>query len=242
LVTEYLLPDSADAAAAQLADGAAVMAGGTTVMPAALAGSLAAERVVGLARAGLDRVERSGGRTVLGACVTLARVAALDGVPALSAAAAAVGGPALRNMATVGGNLHVTAPYGDLGVPLLALGAEVDGRPIEAFWAAGGGGLVRSIAFDDDPSSVYVRWARRAANSPAVVCVAVSLGRVAIGGVAPHPVRSAGAEAQFDDPAAAGAAAAAEVDPPTDAIASSWYRKRMTELFVRRALEERHAV
>jgi CO/xanthine dehydrogenase FAD-binding subunit len=55
-------------------------------------------------------------------------------------------------------------------------------------------------------------------------------------------VRSAGAEAQFDDPAAAGAAAAAEVDPPTDAIASSWYRKRMTELFVRRALEERHAV
>jgi carbon-monoxide dehydrogenase medium subunit len=65
---------------------------------------------------------------------------------------------------------------------------------------------------------------------------------VAIGGVAAHPVRSAGAEAHFDDPAAAGAAAAREVDPPTDAIASSWYRKRMTELFVRRALEERHAV
>ena len=87
-----------------------------------------------------------------------------------------------------------------------------------------------------------MRWARRAANSPAVVCVAVSLGRVAIGGVAEHPVRSPGAEAAFDDPAAAGAAAAAEVDPPTDGIASSWYRKRMTELFVRRALEERHAV
>jgi CO/xanthine dehydrogenase FAD-binding subunit len=242
LVTEYLLPESADEAAAQLAGGAAVMAGGTTVMPAVLAGTFAADRVVGLARAGLDGVDRSGGRTTLGACVTLAQVAALDGVPALSAAAAAVGGPALRNMATVGGNLHVKAPYGDVGVALLALGAEVDERPIEELWASGGGGLVRSIAFDDDPSSVFVRWARRAANSPAVVSVAVSLGRVAIGGVAAHPVRSPAAEAAFGDPAAAGAAAAAEVDPPTDAIASSWYRKRMTELFVRRALEERHAV
>jgi CO/xanthine dehydrogenase FAD-binding subunit len=241
VVTEYLLPESADEAAEQLAGGAAVMAGGTTVMPAVLAGSLPETRVVGLARAGLDEISRSGGRTSLGACVTLARVAELDGVPALAAAAAAVGGPALRNMATVGGNLHVTAPYGDLGVALLALGAQVDGRPVEELWGAPGG-LVRSISFDDDPASVYMRWARRAANSPAVVSVAVSLGRVAIGGVAPHPVRSPGAEAAFDDPAAAGAAAAAEVDPPTDAIASSWYRKRMTELFVRRALEARHAV
>jgi CO/xanthine dehydrogenase FAD-binding subunit len=242
VVKEYLLPKSADEADAQLAGGAALMAGGTMVMPAVLAGSLAAERVVGLARAGLDGVERSGGRTVLGACVTLAQIAALDGVPALAAAAAAVGGPALRNMATVGGNLHVTAPYGDVGVALLALGAEVDGRPIEEFWLSPASGVVRSVAFDDDPSSVYVRWARRAANSPAVVSVAVARGRVAIGGVAAHPVRSPAAEAAFDDPAAAGAAAAAEVDPPTDAIASSWYRERMTEVFVRRALEERHAV
>jgi carbon-monoxide dehydrogenase medium subunit len=241
VVTEYLLPESADEAAAAMADGAAVMAGGTTVMPAVLAGALLQTRVVGLARAGLDGVERAGGRTVLGACVTLARVAALDGVPALSAAAAAVGGPALRNMATVGGNLCVSAPYGDVGVALLALGAEVDGRPIEAFWASREG-LVRSIAFADDPASVFVRWARRAASSPAVVCVAVAGSRVALGGVAAHPVRSPGAEALLDDPAAAGAAAAAEVDPPTDAIASSWYRRRMTEVFVRRALEERHGV
>ena len=81
-----------------------------------------------------------------------------------------------------------------------------------------------------------MRWARRAANSPVVVSVAVSRGRVALGGVAPHPVRSPGAEA--GDPAAA----AAEIDPPTDEVASAWYRRRMTELFVRRALEARDAV
>ena len=52
-MTEYLLPESADEAAEQLAGGAAVMAGGTTVMPAVLAGTFAVDRVVGLARAAL---------------------------------------------------------------------------------------------------------------------------------------------------------------------------------------------
>jgi CO/xanthine dehydrogenase FAD-binding subunit len=248
LITQYLLPSSADEAATQLAGGAALMAGGTTVMPRALAGGLEASRVVGLARAGLGHVASGDGRTTLGACATLAAVAELDGTPALAAAARAVGGPALRNMATVGGNLVVGAPYGDLGVVLLALGAEVDLGdrvvPIDDFWSAfrAGEDIVRSVSFNDDPAAVYVRWARRAANSPAVVCVAVAGGRVAVGGVGEHPVRSAGAEAHLGDPGAAGTAAAAEVDPPTDGIASSWYRKRMTEVFVRRAVEESHAV
>jgi len=254
MITEYVLAESADAAAAQLAAGAAVMAGGTALLPK----GVEAERVVGLARAGMDGVVKQGGRVVLGAAVPLAVAAALDGP--VGRAAAAVGGPALRNMATVGGNLLAGAPYGDVGVALLALGAEVDlvGRadhggapgelaartvPIDQLWTSfrPGEDLVRSISYDDAPG-VYVRWARRAANSPAVVCVAVSGGRVAVGGVAPHPVRSPAAEAHLDDPEAAGEAAADAVDPPTDAIASSWYRRRMTRVFVRRALEESHAV
>ena len=241
MITEYLLPDSADKAVAELSD-AVIMGGGTTVMPAVHAGTLAAERVIGLARARLDGVERDGGRTTLGAMVPLAVVAELDGVPALAGAAAAVGGPALRNMATVGGNLLARAPYGDVGVALLALGAEVrlSGRtiPLEELWESfdPAAEIIVSVSFEDDPDSVFVRWARRAANSPAVVCVAVSGGRVALGGVAPHPVRSPGAEA--GDPARA----AHEIDPPTDAIASAWYRRRMTELFVRRALEKSNAV
>jgi CO/xanthine dehydrogenase FAD-binding subunit len=250
VVTEYLLPDSADQAVSQLAGGAAVMAGGTTVMPAVLAGSLAATRVIGLARAGLDGVERRDGRTVVGATVTLAAVAALGHAPALAAAAAEVGGPALRNMATIGGNLLAGWPYGDVGVALLALGADVElgdrTVPLDRFWDEfrPGEDLVRAVSFDDAAAagSVYVRWGRRAANSPAVVCVAVAGGRVAIGGVAEHPIRSAGAEAHLDDPAAAGVAAAGEVDPLTDGIASGWYRRRMTEVFVRRAVEESHAV
>jgi CO/xanthine dehydrogenase FAD-binding subunit len=239
MIKQYVLPDSAEAAA-ELAAGAAVLAGGTVLLPR----GIDAERVVGLARAGLDGIERRDGRTVLGATATLAAVARLDGP--VANAAAAVGGPALRNMATVGGNLLAGAPYGDLGVPLIALGATVDlgGRtlPLEDLWSElRPGELIRSVAFDDAPG-VYLRWARRAANSPAVVCVAVSGRRVALGGVAPHPVRSPAAEAHLDDPAAAGEAAAQEVDPRSDAIASAWYRRRMTRLFVQRAVEESHAL
>jgi CO/xanthine dehydrogenase FAD-binding subunit len=240
VIAAYVLPDDAEAAAAEAAAGAAVLAGGTVLLPR----GVAAERVVGLARAGLDGIERRDGRTVLGATATLAAVARLDGV--VGEAAGAVGGPALRNMATVGGNLLAGAPYGDLGVPLLALGATVDlgGRelPLDELWIElGPGELIRAVAYDDAPA-VYLRWARRAANSPAVVAVAVSGGRVALGGVAPHPVRSPAAEAHLDDPEAAGDAAAAAIDPPSDAIASAWYRRRMTRLFVRRALEKSDAL
>jgi CO/xanthine dehydrogenase FAD-binding subunit len=229
MITQYLLPGSAEEAAAELAD-AVVMAGGTTVMPAAYAGALDASRVVGLARAGLSGVERSGSRVTVGATTPLA---ALDG--ALAAAAQSVGGPALRNMATIGGNLVLG---GDVATALLALDAEValSSRKVSVaeFWSSfrPGEEIVLSVAYEDDPDIVFLRHARRAANSPAVVAVAVSRGRVALGGVAPHPVLSVA------DPARA----AAEIDPPSDAIASAWYRRRMTELFVRRALEAADAV
>jgi CO/xanthine dehydrogenase FAD-binding subunit len=229
MITQYLLPGSAEEAAAELQD-AVIMAGGTTVMPAAHAGTLDVTRVIGLARAGLAGIERSEGRTVVGAMTPLA---ALDG--ALAAAAGSVGGPALRNMATLGGNLVLG---GDVATALLALDAEValSSRtvPVADFWSAfrPGEEIVLSVSFDEDPDMVFLRHARRAANSPVVVAVAVSRGRVALGGVAPHPVLSVA------DPQRA----AAEIDPPSDAVASAWYRRRMTELFVRRALEAADAV
>ena len=61
----------------------------------------------------------------------------------------------------------------------------------------------------------------------------MSRGRVALGGVAPHPVLLGRRSRKR---------AADDIDPPSDAIASAWYRRRMTELFVRRALEAADAV
>src|ERR1700752_5342208 len=56
---------------------------------------------------------------------TMAQVIANRELSFLHPVARAVGGPAIRNMATVGGNLFAPSPYGDFTVALLALDATV---------------------------------------------------------------------------------------------------------------------
>ena len=57
----------------------------------------------------------------------MAKILAHPGLAFLHPVAREIGGPAVRAMATVGGNLFAPAPYGDFAVALLALGAEVGG-------------------------------------------------------------------------------------------------------------------
>jgi carbon-monoxide dehydrogenase medium subunit len=100
--------------------------------------------------------------------------------------------------------------------------------------------------------TIYVRKGRKQSNTPPVVSVSaqivmdgdrVASARLALGGVGPHPMRAPQAEATLtgkalDAEAIATAAAAAkeECEPFDDPIASEWYRRRMTGVFVQRAL------
>jgi CO/xanthine dehydrogenase FAD-binding subunit len=102
--------------------------------------------------------------------------------------------------------------------------------------------------------TTVVKHGRLHANTPAIVGVAVRLvkengrvrdARIALNGVGPHPKRARNAEAAvmgspLDAAAisAAGDAAAQECEPFTDPIASEWYRRKMTGVFVRRALTQ----
>jgi len=68
---------------------------------------------------------------------------------------------------------------------------------------------------------------------------------VALNGVGPHPLRAKKAEAALVGQAleaeaitAAAAAASEECEPFTDAIASEWYRRKMTGVYVSRALSQ----
>ena len=103
-------------------------------------------------------------------------------------------------------------------------------------------------------STAYLKFGRKHANTPAVVTVAATVewdgdrvvdARIALGAVGPHPIRASEAERIVigsslgaEAIAAAGAAAARECEPFTDGIATDWYRRRMTGLFVGRALEQ----
>lgn len=102
--------------------------------------------------------------------------------------------------------------------------------------------------------TAFVKFGRKHANTPAVVTVAVRVewegdrvadARIALGAVGPHPVRAGEAERILigtdlgaDAITAASAAAAGECEPFTDGIATDWYRRRMVDLFVSRALRQ----
>ncbi len=103
--------------------------------------------------------------------------------------------------------------------------------------------------------TAFVKFGRKAANTPAVVTVAARARmdddgiahdvRIALGAAGPHPLRARAAEEllegrRLDAEAIAGAAEAAanESDPVTDAVASDWYRRRMTGVITGRALEQ----
>ncbi|MEM1343222.1 MAG: FAD binding domain-containing protein [Pseudomonadota bacterium] len=123
----------ASAAEAQRALGpeARYHGGGTLVMRDVNAGDTRFRRLVRTTDPTLSRIAPQGGRLEIGAGVTMAEIIDSRECRFLAAAARAVGGPAVREQATVGGNLFAEHPYGDFTAALLALDATVttaDGR------------------------------------------------------------------------------------------------------------------
>ena len=246
-----------------------VMAGGTIAMPLINEGISMPEKVMGLRRAGLDSIRRINGSLAIGATVTLSQVQIEQEIRILVEAARSVGGWALRNMGTVGGNLFAPPPAGDFATALLALDAQVElvskaGErliPLADFYTGfmltdlHQGELVTGVQLPvPQGKTVYLKYGRRHANTPSIVTVAaqvlldgkkVKVPRLALNAVGPHPMRALQAEkaltgAILDAAAIAEAAkiAAQECEPFTDAVASDWYRRKMVEVYVRRALEQ----
>lgn len=257
------LEDAARALAASRA--ARFLGGGTLVMRAVNEADQSFDTIVRSRDAALREVRVDGDRVTIGAGLTMAAVAAHRDLGFLAPVARAVGGPAVRNMATVGGNLFAASPYGDFAAALLALGATVNlagtgGRavPIDDFLRdrdRQAGVLVQSVSVPRprDPSEFrFLKVSRVKPKGVAVMSIAawlpqsggrISGARVAYGAMGPAPVRAAAVERALDgqtlDAAAIGRAAAAAtdgLDPPTDALASSWYRRQVAGVHLGRLL------
>jgi carbon-monoxide dehydrogenase medium subunit len=193
--------------------------------------------------------------------------------PILRQGAAVLAGPLVRNRATIGGNLANASPAADTAPPLLVMGAEVElasthGRrrlPLEAFFV----GPRRTVVQPGEllvavrcplpvpgAKGAFRKLALRKADAVAVVSVAVMVAcddagictgaRIALGAVAPTPLRAHAAEAALRghrlnsaETRAEAASLAAEATCCIDDVrAAASYRARVTDVLVRRLLAE----
>lgn len=195
-----------------------------------------------------------------------------DRYAALAEGAGVVGSLQTMNMATIGGNLCNAAPSADTAPALVAFDAQavIAGSPgrrtvsLGEFFAGPGktalapGELLAEVRVSAPPArtgSAYRRHTPRKQMDIAVVGVAavVTLGegnrieqaRIALGAVAPTPVRAPKAEASLtgrtaDDDAFARAAeiAAGECSPISDLRGSAEFRRRLVRVMTERMLRE----
>jgi CO/xanthine dehydrogenase FAD-binding subunit len=266
-VTVRTYASAGEAAAALSSDRAArYLGGGTLVMRALNEGDVSISTVVRANDGALARIDAGGPRVTLGAGVTFARILAERDLAFLHAPARSIGGPAVRNMGTVGGNLFAPVPYGDFTVALLALDATaaVQGGfgtrdvPLEEFLQSRdrhAGALVVSVSCQKPASADAFRYRKVARIRPkggAVVTLAAHLPvsggriagpRIALGSMAPTPIRARAAERALDgrplDASAISAAAAAATEgtaPADNALASAWYRREIVGVHLSRLL------
>ena len=266
-VTVRTFASSGEAAAALSSDrGARYFGGGTLVMRALNEGDISISTIVRAHDQALLRIEASGPRVTIGAGVTFAKILAERDLAFLHAPARSVGGPAVRNMGTVGGNLFAPNPYGDFTVALLALDATVSVQggfgardvPIEEFLQSRerqAGTLVLSVSCQRPLSPDAFRYRKIARIKPkggSVITLAAHLpissgrvlgARIALGSMAPTQIRAKAAERALEgrplDASSISAAASAAVEgtsPADTALASGWYRREIVGVHLRRLL------
>jgi CO/xanthine dehydrogenase FAD-binding subunit len=263
---QIVRPDSVLAAAAVLAEdpGAQFLAGGTLAVRAWNSGVVSTHRFVLCDGLGLDGMRIESGRAEIGAAVSMARILADPELYFLHKVAREIGGPAVRAMATVGGNLFAPYPYGDLTVALLALGADValesveqaETIALEEFLSRRDRGppIVRSVSFalPADGAFRFTKVARRKPHGASVVSIAALLpmaggrvrgARVAYGAMAPTAMRARAVEQALEgrplDAGAISTAAAAAAEgcaPLDDPHASAWYRCAVLPVHLARLL------
>lgn len=239
------------------------LGGGTLIMRAVNAGDQSFDTVIRATDPRLRQIQLQGDLITVGAGVTMTDIIANRDTAFLAPVARLVGGPAIRNMATVGGNLFAASPYGDFTAALLALDAKAvpAGGPamsIDDFLAGRerhAGMIVASVQIPRPRDSGVFRFLKVSRVKPkgiAVLSIAavlpsqsgrISGARIAYGAMGATPVRALAVERALegrtlDEAGIAQALAVATdgINPPTDPIASEWYRRQVAPVHLKRLL------
>jgi CO/xanthine dehydrogenase FAD-binding subunit len=249
-----------------------VVAGGTDL---ALLRDRSIRFLVDVKHLGLDYIRRDGNGCDIGAACTMAEVENSPIVRGLaggilSRAAATCGSIQIRNLATIGGNLANGSPAADTATPLLAMDASVvlqnaKGRKrltLQEFFALPQkqrvqGGLLVQIFVPKSKGRggwSFQKFGRTETDISVVNCAGglgvtrdgkVAWARLALGAVAPAPMRALKAEGLLVGQAItaelierAAESVASEVQPISDQRASAEYRREISQVLARRALRE----
>jgi carbon-monoxide dehydrogenase medium subunit len=191
---------------------------------------------------------------------------------ALAEAAASIGSIQIRNKGTIGGNLCNASPSADMAPPLIVMGAKVrivgkGGERVsnlEDFFLGPGRSVLRNgeilteIKVPKPPplsGAAYLKLGRRGGMDLAIAGVACLLvmdsksrcqrARIAMGAVAPTPLRAKEAEVLMTGEKIGGELvaevakkAAEEAKPISDVRATANYRREVIEVLVKRAIRE----
>ncbi|HVM62405.1 MAG TPA: xanthine dehydrogenase family protein subunit M [Verrucomicrobiae bacterium] len=249
---------------AELQQHGAFIAGGTDLVVLMNHGKTAPENFIDLSHIPeLRAIQRHNGTLELAGNVTYAQAAKLP-VRCLAQAALSVGGPGIRELGTLAGNLATASPAGDGSTALLALDAELEIRsacgsrrlPLEQFFL----GYRKTALAPDElitriivPTNYKCDWAKngkRGAVNISIVAAAIAITpkkemRIALASVAPTPMRCYKAEKFLEvNGLSAGSIRQAaemvrtEIKPITDHRASADYKVHLAGVMVRRLLED----
>jgi len=203
------------------------IAGGTDLLVKMKARQALPEHLVSLVELEeMGRVAFNGTGASIGACCTASRIAGSEDVravfPALASGAGHLGSPAVRNVATLGGNIMTASPAADLVPPLMAYGARVRVQardretsvPIEQVFLGPGrtclqrGEVLVDVHLDRPPeqsAAGFFKLGNRRALQISIVNGACYLelspqsgrihkARIVLGAVAPTPLRAFSSE------------------------------------------------
>lgn len=205
-------------------ENAMIIAGGSDILVKIRDFKITNKDLVGITRINeLKGISKINDEIIINAATTFSEIEKneiiKENIPILAKSASLVGGPQIRNVATIGGNICNAAPSADSAASLFALNAEfiINGidyerqMPISDFYLGAGknalkrGEILSKIKIKDykNLSGTYIKFAQRKAMDIATIGVAVMMDyrqnhikdlRLAYGVAAAVPLRAKSAE------------------------------------------------
>ncbi|MEM2900345.1 MAG: FAD binding domain-containing protein [Thermoplasmata archaeon] len=274
-VYSYVRPTNLENCLLELSKGGIPIAGGTDLMILIRDGIISPNRLVDISKIKeLKGIYEEDDKIRLGALTTFSDLVesklVRENIPVLYDSAISMGSPLIRNVATIGGNICNASPACDSAPPLIVLGANAKivgnngDRKIaveDIFKSVRKTSLSKDeilysieIKKNESLGASFLKLGKRNALAISVISVATSLVikngviedcRIALGAVAPVPMRAKKAEEYLKGKEVKNAEkifsetskiAMEESCPITDVRACDEYRKKMVEVYTKRSL------